>query len=395
MYRYSPEFSDFALNCLKSVIDYIYLPATVLLEFCNHCGNMFLDMGRRVSQAEKETENEIEAARRKIIKSCDNMARLHYPDTYILVKELSEKIDDVRTTLDNYFDDHLSLNLIQHSWNEVDCLRAFVDEIENANHVMPSPSQEDIYRWCEDGEQRYKRKIPPGFMDARDKDVVRKYSDLILWNETVRFAKTHGKSIIFVTDDVKADWWEVDNGKRHFHTNLLKEFCRTKQNIIPMVSQTVYTEIANDFNIEKTDTVEIALRMTDEDYCFKIADAVFEEIEDTLAYDAIEFIDVESAHKEQSKEKKLDRIKKFAFFFESSIAMTAISLVIDQLMAGFVMLAVTTVVNFGTSIVNDSKHIKRLKNSTSDEIINRLYATREPFAVITDRIRNAVEQTVV
>lgn len=28
----------------------------------------------------------------------------------------------------------------------------------------------------------------------------------------------------FITDDVKADWWEVIDGNRQFHTKLIEEF---------------------------------------------------------------------------------------------------------------------------------------------------------------------------
>ena len=34
-YRYSPEFSEFGLQCLQEVIGNIYLPATVRIEFGN------------------------------------------------------------------------------------------------------------------------------------------------------------------------------------------------------------------------------------------------------------------------------------------------------------------------------------------------------------------------
>lgn len=35
LYRYSPEFSEFGLQCLQEVIGNIYLPSTVRIEFGN------------------------------------------------------------------------------------------------------------------------------------------------------------------------------------------------------------------------------------------------------------------------------------------------------------------------------------------------------------------------
>ena len=80
-------------------------------------------------------------------------------------------------SLTDYFDDHASLSLIQHSWGETDYLYMFIQEMDNNNQVMPPVSQEDIYRWCEEGEKRYEKSIPPGFEDAKKKDGVFKYSE--------------------------------------------------------------------------------------------------------------------------------------------------------------------------------------------------------------------------
>lgn len=36
IYRYSPEFSDFALHCMSKVEPYIIIPSTVKIEFRKH-----------------------------------------------------------------------------------------------------------------------------------------------------------------------------------------------------------------------------------------------------------------------------------------------------------------------------------------------------------------------
>ncbi len=47
--------------------------------------------------------------------------------------------------------------------------------------------------------------------------------------------------------------------------------------------------------LKKMNAVEIALRMTDNDYCVKIANSVFESIEEAVS-NATEYIDEESAN---------------------------------------------------------------------------------------------------
>ncbi len=294
VYRYSPDFSEFALECLRKVSSYIYLPATVRMEYEKHFHAEFSKMKRRIAEASKGTETQIELAKNKILRSCDGLERLHFPDIDELREVLSEKLNAVQQAFNDFFEDRSSLDLTQNFWEETDHLMELIQEIDNDNQILSAPSQKDIFDWCDKGEKRYKENTSPGFKDAKNKDGVRKYSDLIIWMEILRFAKTKGKNIILVTDDVKADWWENVDGKKHFHSKLLKEFSETGQNVVAMTSQTLYAEISQVYNVIQTDSVEIALQMTDDDYCKKIADNVFDKVEFDLMYDATYYINDET-----------------------------------------------------------------------------------------------------
>ncbi len=59
------------------------------------------------------------------------------------------------------------------------------------------------------GADRYDKKTPPGYKD-KDKPFDRqRYGDLIIWKQIIEYSKTANKDIIFVTDDVKEDWWAL------------------------------------------------------------------------------------------------------------------------------------------------------------------------------------------
>ena len=287
IYRYSPEFSEFASDCLKAITGNVILPATVRIEYKRHNRACFSAMEKRFAEIGKETKKQIAAAKIKILNSCANLTRLQYPDVEELKASFVENLDAVQKTLDDYFDDHASLELIQRSWEGRDYLEQLVDGMT----TMPSLEQEEIYKWCEEGEKRYKGQIPPGFMDGKNKDGVRKYSDLIIWKEVLNYARNQEKDIIFVTDDVKDDWWDESG----FHAKLLAEFEKTGQSITPMKSMELLSLIAEEYHIEKSDAVEIALRMTDEDYCGKIQECVFDEVVDELSYDATKYINTDTA----------------------------------------------------------------------------------------------------
>ena len=112
----------------------------------------------------------------------------------------------------------------------------------------------------------------------------------------IKVCKKESTNFLFITDDVKADWWEFIDGNRQFHSKLIDEFEKTGQRIAPMTSQDFYLAVSEAYDIEKNDVVEIALRMTDNDYCIKIANSVFESVEEELIYNATDYIDDESAN---------------------------------------------------------------------------------------------------
>lgn len=87
----------------------------------------------------------------------------------------------------------------------------------------PPTSQDELDKCLADGQERFDKKIPPGFADAqkgddtyRDRGITyfRKFGDLLLWRQLLSHAaKTPGSSVVLVTGDKKDDWWWKEDGK--------------------------------------------------------------------------------------------------------------------------------------------------------------------------------------
>lgn len=299
VYGYSPEFSQFALACLREVSDHVVLPATVDLEYGRQHKKEFAKMERRVASAGDIVRSQVESARRKVLAACDQLVRLQYPEVDVLRGGLEDALDEALRTVEQFYADRPALDLTSRAWGGKDHLLGFVEGLRRNGQVLPAASQEDIYRWCDEGKARYGKKdpVPPGFKDAKNKDGVRKYSDLIIWKEVLHYAKDNRRNVVFVTDDMKADWWESDgSGGITFHSELVKEFGRTGQGVAGMTAQEFFENISSSYGVERTDIVEEALKMTDKDYCERIADEVLERISGDLHYDATRYIDESTAH---------------------------------------------------------------------------------------------------
>jgi PIN like domain len=71
-------------------------------------------------------------------------------------------------------------------------------------------SKEEISKIEKDGEERYKKNIPPGYKDKDKQD--NKFGDLIIWKELIKKAHNETRPFIFIVDDMKEDWWLMAKG---------------------------------------------------------------------------------------------------------------------------------------------------------------------------------------
>lgn len=66
----------------------------------------------------------------------------------------------------------------------------------------------DIYTLCK---KRLDADIPPGFKDKK-KPEPQCFGDGLIWQQLLDFVRTNKRSLLFVTDDNKEDWWWIHHG---------------------------------------------------------------------------------------------------------------------------------------------------------------------------------------
>ncbi len=156
------------------------------------------------------------------------------------------------------------------------------DEIKNAitelfdKKITGSYDKESLTKIYKEGKERYENEIPPGYKDYKQKknnDENSLYGDYIIWCQIMDFAKEKKKSIIFITDDLKEDWWYKFNGKTISpRPELLKEFFEiTEQKILIYNADSFLLYSKNQMGTDIDDTIleEIKnLRLKDENYLY-------------------------------------------------------------------------------------------------------------------------------
>lgn len=200
LYRYSERTVEELFQMLSEMSERLWVPHQAALEY---------QRGRlSVISQQKEAYERI---RRWLTKTQDNLEsdlQIYSRHPLINVESLTEKINsafaNAKEELNRTKQKHP--DLIQD-----DLLRDRLTVLLDGKVGPPytSEKREEIYRI---GEKRYREKVPPGYSDAK-KGEIDKYGDLVLWFQIIDKAKEISKSIIFVTDDGKEDWWYQFNGQ--------------------------------------------------------------------------------------------------------------------------------------------------------------------------------------
>lgn len=109
--------------------------------------------------------------------------------------------------------------------------KLLIDDLNSSGKIGPGFTKIEKIRIFSEGDIRFRLKYPPGYMDEKEKDKsdvtkTNKFGDLVLWKEILKKAKDDQRPILFITSDVKEDWWELDSqGKiTNMHTFLVEEF---------------------------------------------------------------------------------------------------------------------------------------------------------------------------
>ncbi len=117
--------------------------------------------------------------------------------------------------------------------------------------VYEESSDEDLKKIYQIGKMRYSKEIPPGYKDYDEKknDPDNSlYGDLIIWKELISYSKKNQRNIVFVTDDLKEDWWYKFQGKTIGpRPELLKEFYNETKHQILIYSADKFLSLANHY----------------------------------------------------------------------------------------------------------------------------------------------------
>lgn len=187
----------------EKLADRIWLPHQVALEFVRNRTVRLNDRINKINGLTKEVDKKIKLIKESVVSSFSNIRYKVNTESFPSVE------DDIKTWVEGHTHElENEKNRLSGRLDiENDVLFARIEKLFKGRIGTPYSvdREKEIY---DAGEYRYEKRIPPGYMDDKDKpEVWRKYGDLVMWMQIMDFAcRSDIRSIILVTNDAKEDW---------------------------------------------------------------------------------------------------------------------------------------------------------------------------------------------
>lgn len=217
MYRYSRETVEIYFKVLEKLKKnkQLWIPYQVGYEFHENRINVIFEY--------EKSYDEILS----ILEVAKNDIQIKYKDhPFLDLKDINQKVkkglSSTETAIKKAKQDH-------PKWLESDDVLEKINKLFQDN-IGENYDEKKLSEIKKEGALRYDKKIPPGFKDIK-KDEEKRYGDLILWYQIIDKAKELQKPIVFISGDVKEDWWLEKSGKRIMPLPKLKKEMYEKANV--------------------------------------------------------------------------------------------------------------------------------------------------------------------
>lgn len=199
LYRYSDSTKAALKDIMLKYKERLFLPNQVGLEFLTN-------RLKATSEHAREYKKSIEGIDSVLNLLSNNDRHPFLPkDEYTKLKTTT---DEIKVVLED------KKSALEAQLNE-DPLLEFIEKLFEGR-TGKAYSKEELEKLYEDGEARFAKKTPPGYMDAdKDKsgDKTKKFGDLVLWKQILDYASSEKTNVIVVTGETKEDWWTKASGR--------------------------------------------------------------------------------------------------------------------------------------------------------------------------------------
>lgn len=203
LYRYTEETREDLLRVLERLGEALWVPSQVISEFWTNRERVMRGRPRNAQEAiEKMRSNE--DASLQTVRSWAN--RVSLPDD--VRDDLLARLAAIFHEVTEAIEEESRRGAILPSAHDTakDPVLARLGELLKGR-VGPAYDNAAHAAAVEEANRRKLLRIPPGYMDESA-------GDYLVWEQTLQRASECGKDVLFITGDVKEDWWREEGGER-------------------------------------------------------------------------------------------------------------------------------------------------------------------------------------
>lgn len=214
IYRYKSSARKELLDVLEKLKDRIWIPHHVALEFQRN--------RLAVIYGQLKLFNEV----RRVIKGAQSnlnsgIEHLELRKTNSLI-DIGPLVNNFKKLVDDFNSEIKEIEDQQQKLNGPDLLKEKIELLFEDRVGLPPDRQELIDEIYKEADGRFKKFIPPGYIDNENKknestnehshqglNYKRQYGDYLVWRQILDYVKNDDlkKNIVLVTSDSKEDWW--------------------------------------------------------------------------------------------------------------------------------------------------------------------------------------------
>ena len=221
LYKCSFNSSQNIVELLNKVKDKIVVPYRVYEEYMAHKDGEQAKTDKKYDSFTKDLKSQVKEVNGKMSGSISESRKYGFPNCDQLeirikayLEKISEAISDYETSLSSEK---------QQKSVQIANVEQLIQLWKTDAKILEKPDIIQIMEFVKEGEFRYRYKMPPGYMDEEEKDKqvkkdsskdnfagrIRKYGDLFVWKAILKIGSesTPETTILFLTNDVKEDWW--------------------------------------------------------------------------------------------------------------------------------------------------------------------------------------------
>lgn len=225
LYRYNDDARNEFINVIKFYKERLWIPYQVGLEFHRRREDIMRKNAKAYNVLAEKLSKELVG----VISSLEGEYARH---PYINIKDIKNKVERCAESIKKSLEKQERAHPDYSKGDEI--LQSITELFDG--RVGNDFEDKDLEALYKEGEKRYANQVPPGYCDEKNKKDKAKrnlYGDLIVWKQTIHHCKEPAKSVIFITDDHKPDWWDKVEGKHFPRKELIKEFTdNTGQSIL-------------------------------------------------------------------------------------------------------------------------------------------------------------------